>query len=309
MAHLVQTMFSANRITPWHGLGNIIEEAPDSQVAIKVAGLDWEVRKRHIYVEGKIVDGYKANVREDTGDVLGIVTDRYQIVQNYEAFAFTDALISGGDVRYETAGSLRDGKQIWLLAKMNKEYDILGDKFDPYLCFTNTHDGSGAVRALMTPIRVVCANTLNLAMSRTNRAWGSKHVGDVNAKLNEAQRTLGLATQYMDRLNEEANFLVDIKLNNNKMNEIINELLPINAKDSDRKIANMKEKRDGLMRAMKADDIKRFNGTAWHLMNAVTDFVDHPADLGRKTKDSHFQNLVNGDELMDKTYLLLKQVA
>lgn len=308
MAHLVETMFSSNRIVPWHGLGQVIEEAPDSAAAIKLAGLDWEVRKRHIYVEGKVVDGHFANVRSDNGAVLGIVTDRYQIVQNYEAFAFTDALVSGGEVRYETAGSLRDGKSIWLLAKMNRDYDILGDRFDPYICFTNTHDGSGAVRVMMTPVRVVCQNTLNLAMRQASRAWGTKHIGNINAKFHEAQRTLGLAVVYMDKLNEEANKLVDIKLSKNQIKEVVEELFPIDSKDSDRKVANINEKRKGLYDALQAEDIKKFSGSGWQVINAVSDFVSHTT-LGRQSRESRFQSVVNGDNVFDKAYLLLKQVA
>lgn len=311
MAHLVETMFSANRIVPWHGLGQVIEEAPDSVAAIKIAGLDWEVRRRHVYVEGNIVKGYRANVRSDNGKVLGIVGDRYEIVQNSEAFAFTDALVSDGEVRYETAGSLREGKQVWMLARMNREYNILGDKIDPFLCFTNTHDGSGAMRVLMTPVRVVCNNTLNLAMQGAKRSWGSRHVGDMETKLIEAKRTLGLAAQYMENLNEEANNLVDIRLNNSAIKELLNELFPTSLKDGDRKVKNTLEKREGLLKAMKADDIKRFQGTGWQVINAVSDYVQHMAP-SRETasyQENKFSKTVEGDEILDKAHHFLKKIA
>ena len=100
----VESMFSV-REKPWHGLGTIVAEAPDSSAALELAGLDWTVTQKDIATAdgGKIIPGFKANVRESDDKVLGIVTDRYKVVQNSEAFAFTDALLGEG-VRYETAG-------------------------------------------------------------------------------------------------------------------------------------------------------------------------------------------------------------
>ena len=118
------------RFVPWHGLGTPVEKAMTSAEALELGGLDWEVNPKPVFTEtGFEIPNYKANIRSSDNSVLGIVTNRYKIVQNKEAFAFTDALLDGG-VTYETAGSLGNGKTIWLLAKM-PEKKILGDKFDP----------------------------------------------------------------------------------------------------------------------------------------------------------------------------------
>ena len=164
MSANVETMFYV-REKPWHGLGTMVQEAPTSAEALKLAGLDWTVEARDMWLNGgyEPIPGYKANVRSSDNKILGVVSNKYRIVQNAEAFAFTDALI-GGDVHYETAGSLLDGKKIWLLAKL-PDSEICGDKTETYMCFSNTHDGSGAVRVCMTPVRVVCNNTLNLALN------------------------------------------------------------------------------------------------------------------------------------------------
>lgn len=145
MSANVESMFYAGREKPWHGLGTQVEEAPTSADALRLAGLDWTVQRKPIQVcGGRKVDNFFANVRSSDGAVLGVVSDRYQVVQNAEAFAFTDALIGGeGQVHYETAGSLMGGRKIWLLAKL-PDTEIVGDKTEPYLCFSNTHDGSGA---------------------------------------------------------------------------------------------------------------------------------------------------------------------
>lgn len=306
----IDSMFST-RVAPWHGLGQIIQEAPDSAAAIVAAGLDWEVAQHPIFVDGSEVPLYRANVRTDSGTVLGIVTDRYTIVQNKEAFSFADALVGGGEVKYETAGALREGRQVWMLAKMNREYDILGDKIDPYLCFVNSHDGTGAVRVLMTPIRVVCQNTLNMAIRGAQRSWSTTHVGDIAAKMSQAQTTLGLAEQYMVRLNEEANKLVDIKLSPSTIQEIVHTLLPIKERTTERAAKTIQYKRDGIMKALVASDISKFNGTGWAVINAVSDFVGH-AEPARKTasfQENNFSRVINGETLFDKAYDLLRQAA
>ena len=169
MAANVETMFYV-RETPWHGLGTRVMEAPGSEDALELAGLNWKVRQEPIYTDNNLlIPGYKANVRDLDDKVLGVVTDRYKVVQNDEAFAFTDGLLGEG-VRYETAGALLDGRKVWILARMPREFIINGEQISPYLVFSNTHDGSGAIKVAVTPIRVVCNNTLNLALSTSKRS-------------------------------------------------------------------------------------------------------------------------------------------
>ena len=199
MAANVETMFYV-REKPWHGLGTMVLEAPTSERALIAAGLNWKVRQEPIYVgEHEWIRGYKANVRDSDERVLGVVTDRYKVVQNDEAFAFTDSLLGEG-VRYETAGSLQDGRKVWLLARMPQEYLIAGEQVSPYLVFQNSHDGMGAIKVAMTPIRVVCNNTLNLALQSAERIWSVKHVGELRQKMQEARDTLFRAEQYMTDL-------------------------------------------------------------------------------------------------------------
>ena len=131
MSANVETMFSV-RETPWHGLGRIVMDAPASREALELAGLDWQVESRNIYSgTGAMIPGYRANVRSTDEAVLGVVSDRYRIVQNEEAFQFTDDLLGEG-VTYETAGSLQGGKKVWMLAKLPEKYIIAGDEVTPY---------------------------------------------------------------------------------------------------------------------------------------------------------------------------------
>ena len=125
MAANVETMFSV-REKPWHGLGVVVEEAPSSEEALRLAGLDWRVVQKSLYTNSGLVDGYKANVRESDNTVLGVVTDRYKVVQNTEAFAFNDNLLGEG-VKYEMAGYLQGGKKVWILARLPREYIMSGE--------------------------------------------------------------------------------------------------------------------------------------------------------------------------------------
>ena len=191
MSANVETMFSV-RETPWHGLGRIIMDAPASREALELAGLDWQVESRNIYSgTGAMIPGYRANVRSTDDAVLGVVSDRYRIVQNEEAFQFTDDLLGEG-VTYETAGSLQGGKKVWMLARLPRKYLIAGDQVEPYLVIFNSHDGSSGVKVAMTPIRVVCQNTLNLALNTAKRSWTARHTENVLLRVQDARETLQL---------------------------------------------------------------------------------------------------------------------
>ena len=132
MSANVETMFYT-RVTPWHGLGTRVESAVCSAEALKVSGLDWNVIQQPITTSsGATIPGYKANIRDTDSKILGVVSDRYRVVQNAEAFAFTYALLGEG-VKYETAGSLQEGKKIWLLAKLPDKYIIEGEQIEPCL--------------------------------------------------------------------------------------------------------------------------------------------------------------------------------
>ena len=300
MAANVETMFYV-REKPWHGLGTEVQEAVNSAEALHLAGLDWTVQPREIQVVGgDPIMNYKANVRSSDGAVLGVVSDRYQIVQNADAFAFTDELI-GGDVCYETAGSLQGGRKIWLLAKM-PEREIAGDAVEPYLCFSNTHDGSGAIRVCMTPIRVVCNNTLNLALNTAKRQWSTRHVGDMDAKMQEARLCLELAGEYMDNLGAYAYKLANKTIYEEELNEILSELFPVEEDSSDRKKATAQRAKDEFMVCYWRPDIAKFMNTAWGVVNAMSDMVTHSEPM-RKTanyRENNWGRIMDGHKLLDQ---------
>lgn len=308
MAANVETMFST-REKPWHGLGTIVEEAPTSAEALRLAGLDWKVNQSAIFTSAGKVEGYRANVRSTDQAVLGVVTDRYKVIQNTDAFAFTDELLGEG-VKYETAGSLQGGRKVWLLARLPREYIISGERISPYLVFSNTHDGSGAVRVAITPVRVVCNNTLNLALGSASRSFSMIHTGDIKEKILEAKQTLFMADIYMENLGQEFERLRRKKLSDQQVKEYMELLLPIDDNASLLTIRNMKKLRADLQsRYYDAPDLKNVGGNnAYRFINAVSDFATHSAPI-RKTKnyqENLFLKTYEGNPLIDKAYQMLK---
>ena len=304
----VETMFYT-RVAPWHGLGTCVENAPGSQEALKVAGLDWKVVQKPIFTEeGQLVGGFKANIRDRDNQILGVVTDRYKVVQNEEAFAFTDQLLGEG-VTYETAGSLQGGRRTWILEKLPQRYIISGDEITPYLVFMNSHDGTGAIKAAMTPIRVVCQNTLNLALSNAKRSWSANHVGNINGKLDDARYTLLYADKYMAELGRSIDRLNQIRLSDQKVYEYINALFPLadNATEQQKKnLLRMKE--DVKARYFEAPDLKHIGKNGYRFVNAVSDFATHSKPLRERStyRENLFSRTIEGNPMIDRAYSLLQ---
>lgn len=303
MAANVETMFFVGRQKPWHGLGTSVEEATDSREALILAGLDWDVIQRPVFTQdGTRISGYRANIRMQDNTVLGVVKNRYTVVQNREAFLFTDKLLGEG-VRYETAGSLLGGKKTWILAKMPSKYIINGEDITPYMVFSNTHDGSGAIKIAMTPIRVVCNNTLNLALNTAKRIWSFNHTGNIQDKLEEARETMFRAEDYMSELGKEFEKLNKIKVSDAALEEYISMLLPIADDASVTTEQNVVKLRDDIRRRYKyAPDLKSLGKNGYRFINAVSDFATHAKPLRETSnyRENLFNKTIEGNPVVDK---------
>ena len=311
MAALVETMYST-REKPWHGLGTVVREAPASEDALRLAGIDWNVVQEPIYTPFREkIEGFKANVRDTDRKVLGVVSDRYKVVQNVEAFSFTDELLGHG-VRYETAGSLSGGRRVWLLARLPREYIIAGERISPYLVFSNTHDGSGSVKVAVTPVRVVCNNTLNLALETAQRSFSMVHTGNISDKITEARDTLFKAESYMDRLGAEFEQLHQQKVTDAEVQKYIELLIPLESNATRTQEKNVHRLREDLaMRYYDAPDLQKVGKNAYRFINAVSDFATHAEPLRRTANYSEnlFSRTVDGNPLIDRAYQLVKSAA
>ena len=311
MAAEVESMFYV-REKPWHGLGIEVSDAPASREALIYAGLDWNVVQNDVYMRNGIqIPGYKVNIRDTDQSALGIVSDRYKVVQNKEAFDFTDDLLGEG-VTYETAGSLQGGRRVWMLARMPQRYIIAGDEIEPYMVVMNSHDGSSGIKVAMTPIRVVCQNTLNLALNSAKRVWTTKHTENVKSRIHEARETLHLAESYMAELGRGIDVLSKVRLTDRKVTEMMQEFFPDDTslpaatrRNNRRMLVDMKK------RYFDAPDLAHVGKNGYRFINAVSDFATHAEPI-RRTKnydENLFLRAVEGDAMVNKAYKMVLAAA
>ena len=302
-------MFSGNGIRPWHGIGTIVSGVPTSEEAIRLAKLDWDVIQFPMVAkfneEGTEISddsGYFANVRSDTKDILGVVKDRYKVVQNVEAFDFVDDIVGNGIVEchYETAGSLGNGRRIFLLVNL-PESKLVGDDVENYLFFTNSHDGSSSLMAGITNVRVVCSNTLQLAIRNASRVWRCRHTANIDEKKNEAKTSLRLALDYMEESKILAEQLAFKKIKEEDFFRAFFGGLTMNDKNK----TFMGNQIHDLYTYK--DDLANFRGTAWGMYNAVADYVSNSEPM-RKTKtiqESKLRGFFDGYSLLSKAQDIL----
>ena len=310
MASNVETMFYV-RQKPWHGLGTEIKNAPTSEDALVYAGLDWTVLQKNVYSEdGNLIPGCKANIRNTDKASLGIVSDKYKVIQNTQAFAFTDALI-GENCQYETAGSINNFRTTWLLARLEPK-KIMGDEYNNFLCFMNSFDGSTAVKVCVTPIRVVCQNTLNLALARAKRTFSMKHIGDMSKKFKEAEQVLNLSSEYLVNVEKTYEELARKRISTIQFDSFLKQLFPIAEDEKNtRKETTAVMNRNAVRKCYEVDDLDNFKGTAFGVVNAVSDMISHSKPM--RMTDSYYGNLfgkvMEGHPTLDRAVELVKVLA
>lgn len=327
MSHEIDTttgraaMFSGSGITPWHSLGIVIAGTATSAEAINLAGLDWLVNQvpvgAQVNGQWQVVPDTRANVRSDTGAALAIVSDGYKVFQNADAFSFMDAVIGEGGAQFDSAGSLKGGRRVWMLAKMPHQFNLgkTGrDKVESYILLTNTHDKTGSLRLLLTTVRVVCQNTLNAALGRASSGEGIAihHRESMMDKVAEARRALKLVDESANRMREELAALAAAQIDTATAKAYFASL--IGKRDEKEIIAPVSEaaaastfadlmaqpvKLPVASTEFKLDDSGRdfvdrclanyindkntmdgIGGTAWAAFNAVSEYADH----GRRTR-------------------------
>ena len=295
---------------PWHGLGTELKNPATAREAIEAAQLDYNVELQPVYLRNnKVINKVMSTVRADTEQSLGIVSDRYSIVQNVDAFGFFDTVVGDGQAIYEVAGALGKGERIWILAKLPKDIIVTReDIVEKYLVLTNSHDGTSALRLYFTPLRVCCQNTLIASLKDASDGISIRHMGNIRNKVDEARRLLGISINYYDQFERITKQLVDVKMNVEKAEGYFNKLLFQDKKDDDIS-ANMLNKRDRLVYLFengKGNNLPGVKHTAWSAYNAVTEFVDYEktvrgvsTDPSRRLKDIWFGN---GAQLKQKAY-------
>lgn len=298
-------MFSGNGKLPWHGLGQVVSGLLTASEAIQAAGLQWAVNAQPVSVNGQVLSltEYQAVCRADTGGCLGIMKGRYEMIQNSEAFNFFDAIVGQGRATYETAGALRCGKQVWILAKYNGEIKISDDMHRMWCLLVTSHDGSQALSCQWVTERVVCANTLSIALRGKKNCIKIRHTANWANKEEEAKRVLGLTEDYFTVLQRELATLQNHSMSADEMNDFARLLYP--AKDEKEVPTRTSNMRWGTARLFDRG-AGNHGATRWDALNAVTDWADHNSTL-RGENSTRLESSTSGSaaELKQRAFDLL----
>ncbi|WP_304452924.1 DUF932 domain-containing protein [Nocardiopsis sp. YSL2] len=282
----------------WHRLGTVLPDTFDATTALRTARLDrWNVHTSplHITESGatlSVPDAY-ATVRThpETGlpDVLGVVKGRYLPIQNEELTEVLDFITDESGAHFETAGSLRAGREVFVTMRLPETMTIAGtDKLDLYLAALNSHDGSAAMRLLVSPVRVVCANTQAAALADARSVYAIRHTSGARGRIAAAREALGMSFTYLEEFQTEAERMLDQQLTDGRFMDIVGrELWPEPQEPTERKINNRARiLADVNELFVEADTQESIRGTAWAGYQSVVEYLDHYAPVKGKHGDA-----------------------
>jgi phage/plasmid-like protein (TIGR03299 family) len=306
--------------TPWHCLGQRLDNPATAEEAITAAGLDYEVLLTPLAtVDGLDVPQRKAVIRYDNQSVLGVVGNSYVPIQNRQAFGFLDAIVGEGKLRYHTAGALGKGERIWMLAKLPDNIRVKNsdDTVDKFLLLSNAHDGSAALRVLFTPVRVVCQNTLSMALRQgAGQGVSVWHEGNLAAKLQQAQEVLGFAHRFYDDAAARIDRMASHYPSQEQLKYFFEALYPNPEEErNNTRAKNVREELHQLFETGIGHDDPAIKGTTWTALNAVTEYIDHHRSSRGKddtTKVSQRLNSIwfgSGANIKAKAWDLAVQMA
>jgi len=296
MAHELETQngkasFASFREPAWHGLGTVFTEEKTTAEMLAAANLsNWNVRLEDVNIPTHLSSdkNYQYVVRTNPTDntqtdILGVVGERYHVLQNEDLFSFGDNILDGGG-RWETAGAIRGGRVVFGSLALERETVLdpsgVADKVKTYLLINTSHDGSIAIQASITPVRVVCANTLNLALgskrgkNAIKQSFKIRHTQTANGKVQIARETLGLANKYMDEFDKMAHAMITKEITAVDCNNIILAAYPKPEKDAKGAIKKWETKVDTINDIYTGEFNGMIAGNAWSAFNALTERLD-----------------------------------
>lgn len=283
--------------TPWHGLGTRLDRPATAREAIQAANLDWQVSKTPVYANLNgarlVVPNTFAIVRHDPlhSPVLGVVSKDYTPLQNSEAFGFFDPIVGENAAVYHTAGALGQGERIWLLAKLPGQLRIVGDDVaDNYLLLANSHDGQGSVQVKFTSVRVVCQNTLTLALGGTE-SFRLMHTPDVKQRLQTAGNLLAQVRTRYDTMEQALQAMARVPVDQARLQEYLTQVFPDPDLTDEAAVSRVKRSRqwsEYFFDQGRGNRLPGVTGTLWAAFNGVTELLDH-----RKTRQNPGQRLTS----------------
>ncbi len=291
MAHELESekSFASFREPAWHGLGTVFNEEVSTSEMLSLANLqNWNVRLEDVVIPENLSSdkSYKYVVRNNpftTGqvDVLGVVGERYVPLQNEDLFTFGDAILDGGG-RWETAGSLKGGRVVFGSLALERETVLdpngVADVVKTYLLVNTSHDGSVAIQASVTPVRVVCANTLAVALGRGKRgikqSFKIRHTQSADGKVQQAREALGVANAYMDEFSKMAQLMIQKEITAQQFNDIVLAAYPKPDETKKGALSKWTNKIDTINDIYTGEFNGMIAGSAWGAWNALTERID-----------------------------------
>lgn len=296
MAHELETQngvasFASFREPAWHGLGTVFTEEKTTSEMLDAANLsNWNVRLEDVNIPSHLSSdkNYQYVVRTNPTDntqtdILGVVGERYHVLQNEDLFSFGDNILDGGG-RWETAGSIRGGRVVFGSLALERETILdpngVADKVKTYLLINTSHDGSIAIQASITPVRVVCANTLAVALGRTSKKNGIKqsfkirHTQSAEGKVQQAREALAVANAYMDEFSIMAQLMIEKEITAQQFNDIVLAAYPKPDETKKGALSKWTTKIDTINDIYTGEFNGMIAGTAWGAWNALTERID-----------------------------------
>ena len=282
-------LFRSPRLASWTGIGSTINEKT-VDTALTKAKLNYTVQKETLWLTDKTkVEDMMANTYLDEKGhkhILGVVGEKYEIVQNRDGFAFVDYISEG--LKFVKGGMTHTG-MVYLIAEL-PSVDILGDKFNPYVIFRNSFNGKYQLSAAITPLRVVCQNQFNFAFNHVANTINIRHSARVGERMEDAKEVLRGVANYMGKLNEVAKQFRKVKLTQSETEQAINMLFPTPDNADELKKVVLAHQKKAFAQMLNADDNQNHKHNAWGLVNAYTDFITHTSIRKGRFDDSQFMN-------------------
>ena len=295
MAHMVESMAFIGQL-PWHGLGTKLDAPPTVEAGLRAAGLDWRVGLKSLQTSDGQVVTHKATYRESDGKILGVVGPSYHPLQNAEAFAWFQPLLTTGEVELHTAGSLDGGKKVWVLGRINRPASeiVPGDVVEKYVLLSNSHDGSRAVRVGFTPIRVVCNNTLSLAHGdQASKLIRCLHFGNVVKTLDQIREVMNTANSEFEATAEQFRLLARRKVNRKDLEKYVRIVFGFDADEEVKPVTQtIFNAVLDLIANGRGNSLPGVDGTLWAAYNGVTEYLTYSRG---KTQDNRLDSLWFGD--------------
>ena len=303
-----QIILPEDRQSTFAEIGTEIRKAVSIEEALRIGGLNYHVEKKPIYLaDGTPIPDRYATVRDTDNYTYDIVSDRYTIVQNEDAFKFIDVMAN--DIQFEKIGETQSG-MIYLIASL-EPIKILGDVYQPHLCFRNSHNGKFQLSVTICPLRIVCQNQFHICFKESPNTINIRHSSQANVRLEEASRILKGTADYMKELNKQAEKWANIKLSNAQIAQVFDELFPMDKDMKEYQLERIEEQKILLSKAYKADDNENFKNTMWGMINAYSDFITHKPQY-RNTKtaaENNFVSVTFDPKAMMNFITLLQRVA